>query len=495
MTTFLYNSIFLSFSLFSFPFFFFRLRQAADPGRLMTDRRGQLSSRWLAQLDGRDVIWVHAVSVGEVLGAGPFLEKAQSRFPQYQFVLSTTTPTGFAMAEGLGLPVFYAPFDLSWITDRVMETLNPKALLLMETELWPNLIRSAQSHGVCLGLINGRLSPRSFKRYIWVRQLVGPLLQYFSFIAVQTEGDRDRFKALGAREAQMHITGNMKFDRTTQENAEDPDILRAELGMKPTDLILLAGSTHSGEEALVLDVAGELRKKFPSLKVILAPRHVDRADRIFEMAKGRRFHVARYSEPTKKYSVMVLDVMGKLRGLYGLADVVFIGGSMIKHGGQNPIEAARCRRGVITGPFVFNFQAVFDLMVEEKAAFIVHSRAEFKDVCQDLLGDRLKRSEMGKRTSRKPARCHWAPFGFDGYVCGRFGYRGGSVLRRRNPACPCPSSGLYGPFAKGPYEVMVYRFNQRGRERPPRFIGNGRSPIRQFALRRGGRWFAESVYA
>jgi len=398
MICFLYDLIFFLFACAALPHFLFRLKQAKDPRLLLRERWGIFSEAWLAQLDGREIVWIHAVSVGEVLGVKRMIEKARERFSQFQFVLSVTTPTGYEVAkkELADFPVFYAPFDVSWVTKRVMRLLHPRALLLMETEIWPNLITAAKEKGVRIGILNGRLSPNSFKGYFLIRSFLKPLLSKFSFFAVQSETDRDRFVAVGAPAERVFITGSVKFDEVSETIHVDQGKLRTSLGISSDAPVFLAGSTHPGEEEFMLDVFKQLQSKHPKLFLILAPRHVNRAEQILEVVKKAGLEASRFSQPDAKKPILVVDVMGRLRELYAVADIVFMGGSLIKHGGQNPVEAIRFSRGVLSGPFVFNFQQIYDILKEAKAATIVHSREDLRIAADDLLSDSSKRETMGR---------------------------------------------------------------------------------------------------
>ena len=398
----LYDLIFFAVAAAASIAFTRRIRQASDPRRLFFDRLGFLPETFCTRLDGRPVVWVHAVSVGEVLGVSDFVQQAVRRFPDRQFVLSTTTPTGFEIARTLddaGVPVFYAPFDLSFITSRVVRALRPQALLIMETELWPNLIRSARRAGVRVGLVNGRLSPRSFRGYRWIRPLLKPLLASFEFLAVQTAPDRERFIALGAPAERVHVTGSMKFDRRPV-STEDPCALRGKLGIAKNALVWIAGSTHPGEEETVWDAYARLRIRFPTLVLVLAPRHVERTGELVSALAKRGLRVSRFSCPVPAAQVVVVDEIGHLRSLYGLADAVFVGGSLVRHGGQNPMEAAALKRSVVSGPHVFNFQSVYDELLNDRAAYRVENTAALASAVEELLTDRAKAEAMGLRAAR-----------------------------------------------------------------------------------------------
>lgn len=401
--TVLYNIFFIVFGILYLPFFLARLRQAESPRKLIGDRCGFLSPSLIQSLKGKKIIWVHAVSVGEVMAAGVFIKKLREHFPSHICLVSTVTPTGQKVASSLCGPdrVLYFPFDLSFIVKRFLTKLNPEIIILIETEIWPNFIHEASRRGIPIGIINGRLSPRSFRQYERFRFLFAPLLNKISFILAQTDEDRERYIRLGYDFGSIQVTGNMKFDASPAHNLPGaPDSLRKSLGFPETSPVFVAGSTHPGEEKIVLDVFGRLRLLFPNLKLVIAPRHVERSRQLKQMAEERSLKV-RLARPSGdgisdgEFDVFLLNTVGELGRLYSIADLVFMGGSLIRHGGQNPIEPASFKRPVIFGPHVFNFEAVYNRLAGANAAKKLFDSDSFYEIARQILSSPERAKIMG----------------------------------------------------------------------------------------------------
>ena len=402
----IYDFIFSVFALFSIPKFLIRLNQVEDGRKLICERFGSLSESLKRSCSGRNVVWLHAVSVGEVMAVRQWVKLFLERYPDWCLTLSTSTPTGQSIAKTLAserVSVFYAPFDLSGAVRKTIQAIRPKLIALVETEIWPNLISEAHSLGIPVGIINGRISPRSFKRYVWIRKWLASILGRLSFCLVQSERDRDFFVQLGMPEAKIVETGNMKFDqadangRLTGEESFKNKIVRG-------SLILMAGSTSWNEEEVLLSVFGRLKKDFPGLRLILAPRHPERLGQVVKAVEKSQLQYQLYSQinlqtvpGTSDSEVIIIDRMGVLASLYSFADVVFVGGSMVRRGGQNPIEAAASRKAIVHGPNVFNFQDIYQKLDENHAAFSVNSEAELFRCLASLLEQPQLRLEMGER--------------------------------------------------------------------------------------------------
>ncbi len=395
---------FIGFSIFYFPFFLLRLRQEKEKRRLIAERFGFFSKQFLNRIEGKKVLWVHAVSVGEVFAARPLVEKLKKELAGWEIAVSTVTPTGQAVARKLfsNQPVFYFPFDLSGVVKRTVASIRPSLILLMETELWPNLILAADDAGVPVGVANGRLSPASCRRYGWVRSLIKDILERISFFLVQFQWDSDRLQEIGVPASAIEITGNMKFDVGIDIREEEARALRHQFFPSAKAKILLGGSTHEGEEKILVNVFRKLRFEFPELKLVLAPRHVTRAGSISEMARENGFRCQRISVRPDKAAgpvedVLILDTMGELKKWYAIADLVFVGGSLIKHGGQNPIEAAIFKKPVLFGPHVFNFQMIYDRLKAERGGYEVLNETELYDFLRRMLLDTPLAKQTGLR--------------------------------------------------------------------------------------------------
>ncbi|MGQ9660728.1 MAG: 3-deoxy-D-manno-octulosonic acid transferase [Kiritimatiellia bacterium] len=354
-------------------------------------------------------IWIHAVSVGEVLVALRFLRELRRQRTEHRFVLSTTTSTGYALAKKhLGdddILVFF-PVDFPFVLRRVLRTLNPLALILTECELWPNLIRLLASRNVPVILINGRISDSSFRGYRKIRFFLAPVLARMELFLVQTATDRDRLIALGARPERVVISGSAKYD----EVEADPDAearvqkLLAVCGFGADDPILLGGSTWPGEESTLMDIFRELKPRMPSLRLILVPRHVERTESIERElhAKGltsvRRSDLGKNSGPARSPpDVLLVDTTGELKVLYTAGTVIFVGKSLTCHGGQNVIEAALAGKPILVGPYTENFEDVVRDFQEARAIIKVQGREELRAAIERLLADAREREAMGLR--------------------------------------------------------------------------------------------------
>lgn len=312
------------------------------------------------------VVWFHTVSAGETIAAAPLIADLQARHAQLPFLVTTMTPTGSAQVhQHLGDRVHhcYAPYDFSHAVNAFYERVQPRLLVLMETELWPNLIAAAHARGIPVLLVNGRLSEKSARGYARVRSLTAPMLQQLAAIGVQEPAHQERFVALGADAERVVVTGNLKFDHALAPGYESA--LTALYQQLPLTgrWVWIAASTHPGEDEIVLQAHLRLREQHPQALLILVPRHPVRADTVAELAAAAglsavcQTRLADCDEPDA-LDVLVADTMGQLGLLYGLAECALVGGSLIEHGGHNPIEPALCSCPILMGPSRHNFAAV-----------------------------------------------------------------------------------------------------------------------------------------
>ncbi len=408
--TLLYNLAFIVFAIGYFPIFLVKLRQAEDPDALWRERRGIFPKEWAGKFAGKRVIWLHAVSVGEVMAVEPFIREWLVSVPEYDLLLTTVTPTGQRIAKkiaGERIHVCYFPFDLTPVVKRFLDLFKPVCVLLVETEIWPNLLTEAKARNIPVGVINARLSERSFKRYRIFPWLFKPLWEKLDFVLAQSEGDAGRFKRLGIAEESVRDMGNMKFDQAewSQENAVEIAGLRQAWGYAAGDLVWIAGSTHPGEEEALMAIFKTLRERFPTLKMIFAPRHIERSKGLLRQLEKYGFSMA-LSVGRKEGSgsggqrsapqVQILDQLGVLKNLYGIADLVFMGGSLIPHGGQNPIEPARFSKAIIHGPHVFNFNQIYHQLDCDGGALRISAPDELSSAAAELLASEGRRHEMGQ---------------------------------------------------------------------------------------------------
>jgi 3-deoxy-D-manno-octulosonic-acid transferase len=400
------NIAFTLFSLSYLPVFLVKLKQAEDPKKLWRERWGNVV---LPQpKTKRERIWLHAVSVGEVKAVEPFVKLLEAR--GFQVVLSTVTPTGQREARKICNAVFYFPFDLSPVVRKSLQTIRPDLILLAETELWPNFIAEAARLSIPVGVINGRLSKRSLARYQWIEPLIAQVLQKISFFLVQTSRDAEHFRLLGANPKKIQVAGNMKFDTSKEEVPAAPTALKASFQIPQVPLnwqVWVAGSTHKGEEEKVLRVFTRLRSVFSRLVCVIAPRHIERAREVETLVRNFNFRPVRFTELRQvkwPYDVMILDAIGELKKVYSFADAVWMGGSFVEHGGQNPIEPALFARPVLSGPHVFNFEFVYEELEKNQAVVLVRSEDELYGRLKELLENPTRMKEWGSRAADTVAR-------------------------------------------------------------------------------------------
>ena len=378
------------------------------PYLLLADRRRGKRRPPLAQRLGWKLpaipvggVWVQGVSVGEVAVARSLLAELRRRHPGLPLVLSATTATGLAMASGVQLADVTRPFpvDLPGPVRRLMDAARPRRVVLVETELWPELLAACGSRGIPVAIVNARVSDKSFRGYQAVRALLRPLLAPVALALAQDEQSARRLAAMGVPEERIRATGNVKFDATSP--GAPPKVAEELRRVAGGRRVLVAGSTMPGEDEQVLDALLRLAaEERPFL--LLAPRHPERAPQVMQLAADRGFSVTRRTllPEAAGYDVVVLDTVGELAALYQLADVAFIGGSLVPTGGHNPIEPARFAVPVLTGPNVRNFAAVYRTFVEAGAARFVHSEAELTQALANWLADPAgarKAGEAGRR--------------------------------------------------------------------------------------------------
>lgn len=349
---------------------------------------------------GPGCIWVHALSVGETISVVPLVRELARRGAP--IVFSSATETGQAVArQRLGDTVrtfFFLPHDFLWSGQQLIERLRPRLFVLVETDLWPNLLFEMQRHRVPAVLVNGRLSPRSFQRLMAVRSVMAPVLERFDALFAQSEEDARRFEALGGERRRIHCVGNLKYDASgVPLTAEAIGRLRAELGIEGGRPVWIAGSTHPGEEEILLDVARALRARFPDLLLILAPRDTRRAP---ELAARFRIPLRSQGEPASGKAVYLLDTMGELANFYALADVAFVGGSLVPFGGHNPLEASVQGKPVLWGPHPFNFREIETDLVAAGCGRRVESGDELREVLAQWLADGQIRLRMQRDAQR-----------------------------------------------------------------------------------------------
>ncbi|MDB5392345.1 MAG: waaA [Planctomycetaceae bacterium] len=414
------------------------------------DWRQKLLGLLPARSSAQPVIWLHAVSVGEVIQLGPVLEQLEARLPEHDFYITTTTCTGYEVACKLypGHIVCYFPLDFSWSVNRALTRVSPAAIILVELEIWPNFISAAVRRQIPVILINGRVSERSFRSYRWIRPVLQTLLPRLTQIATQNQTYADRLISLGARRDRLEVTGSIKFDRieASRMNPKTAEIRRA-FGIGPDEAIFIAGSTQSPEEAYALDTYRVLRQQFPTLRLVLVPRHRERFDEVASLVVQSGLPLIRRSDVQahdpgaeitagQEPAVLLLDTLGELAACWGLADVAFVGGSLTRRGGQNMIEPAGYGAAVLFGPHTHNFKDVVAMLLDADAAQVVNNPAELTVTVRALLTDMQSAQEMGNRARQLVLNQHGATQRTVELIletmCNKVSPRTGDVANNRN---------------------------------------------------------------
>jgi 3-deoxy-D-manno-octulosonic-acid transferase len=353
-------------------------------------------------------IWVHAVSVGEVMAARYLIEDLRASYPDKRLVISTVTTTGNKIARGIareGDFVSYLPLDLSFIIRSVVDRIQPSAFVIVETEIWPNLISYLYTKNIPVLVVNGRISDASFRGYFSIKFLLKTVLNKINLFCVQTERDAKRLIRLGVVKDKIEMTGNMKFDITDYADfKKDYTDYKIKLGLESGGKLFVAGSTHPGEEEIILEVYKNLCNDYADLRLLIAPRHPERTPEITNLIKKFGFEAARISllnrrtgEPKNLRTVFVLDTVGQLVNYYCLADLVFVGGSLVRKGGHNILEPASEEKPIFFGPYMFNFRDIADLFLENNACILVHNPDELEQSIRDLLNNPAGMAILGKR--------------------------------------------------------------------------------------------------
>ncbi|MGP8252331.1 MAG: 3-deoxy-D-manno-octulosonic acid transferase [Terracidiphilus sp.] len=351
------------------------------------------------------VIWLHAVSVGEVLALSHLVSDFDWAFPGYRLLISTTTETGNALArERFGSDrVFYCPIDVPWATSAYLNALNPRLLALVETEFWPNLLAGCFERKIPVAVINARISDHSYPRYRLFRAIWEPILSQLSCLLAQSPEDAERLKNIGCNPEKILVTGNLKFDIRAASESNATALIKE---LAPKCRFLVAGSTLEGEEAMLLEAWPQLTAVNPDLVMVIAPRHPDRFHFVAERLDRSGFRWVRRSQwdieaevlrtPVRPGEIVLLDTIGELASMYSVASVAFVGGSLVPSGGHNPLEPAQFGVPIVMGPYYENFRTIVDDLIQHKAICIA-KRSEFASAIIGLFTDPADSAAMGKR--------------------------------------------------------------------------------------------------
>jgi 3-deoxy-D-manno-octulosonic-acid transferase len=404
----LYNILFLIGFVLASPYYFWRMRRRGNWRAGFVQRLGRYDTKLKQAITNRHVLWMHAVSVGEVNLCTQLIRALEPRLPNLKIVVSTTTTTGMAELNRR-LPShitrIYYPIDRKLYVARALGTIKPKAVVLVEAEIWPNFLWRARNQGVPVFLVNARLSARSYRRYKWFGFLFRPLFRSFAGVGAQNEADAARLRKLGCRPEVVHVVGSLKYDAARLEERRSLDVpaMLKQLGVTKDGPVLVAGSTHAGEEVLLAEQCRRLRQRFPNLFLILVPRHFERGREVGRQLAERGVRFVYRSEITGRtqYSPGEMDCLlvnstGELRYFYEHADVIFVGKSLTAEGGQNPIEPGALGKAMVFGPHMQNFAEIAQNLVARRGSLQVQNAAELEETLGRLLADPALREELGR---------------------------------------------------------------------------------------------------
>ena len=384
---------------------------AVRKGKYITGLSQRLGNIPRINSNNLPIIWLHCVSVGETAAARTLVDGVIARFPSHRLVISTTTITGQKVARQMfgnqAAAIFYFPIDWAWTVRRVLRIVQPAAVIITETELWPRLFYECRSRGIPVLLVNGRISTRSFRRYKLVRSFIRGVLSDLVLALMQSTQDAERLRELGMAEERIRMFGNLKFDSAgTIVDVHVSDLLRNRFGFDGSEPLIVAASTHDSEERVVIE-AFKLVRNQRQARLLIAPRHPERFAVVISLLRqsglswSQRSHESLPGDVNSE--VILLDSVGELRAVYALADVAFVGGSIAPHGGHNVLEPAALGICVITGPHMDNFEAVTSVLLDEDAIIQLpdiptsEAPATLASVLMELLSDNQKRRGIGQR--------------------------------------------------------------------------------------------------
>ncbi|NLC52562.1 MAG: 3-deoxy-D-manno-octulosonic acid transferase [Firmicutes bacterium] len=382
---FLYHLLLLLYFIAALPLLMFKV--LTGKAVQVKEQFGFLPHTLLNDLKNRTVIWIHGVSVGETVAASPICAEIRKQFPQVTIVFSTVTSTGRIMAEKL-IPAdafIYFPFDLPMVVKKVLAQIKPALVLIMETELWPNFIKTANQMGIKVILANGRISEKSFRRYLLLGPYFQEMLRKMDTLIMQSQKDVDYVLALGAEKKRVYNFGNTKYDVNIPSHGRGGDRTFVEtLQLGEASPILVVGSTHANEEELFIPVYQRLKAEFPDLVMVLAPRHPERVKEIESLYKKAGIPTIRRTElqnqnTQREAAVIFLDTIGELLSAYRLADLVFVGGSLVKFGGHNILEPAVYGRTIFVGPYMDDYKDILSLFLNNDACIQVKDLNELEE--------------------------------------------------------------------------------------------------------------------
>ncbi len=403
----LYRILFWVLFWLSAPYYFWKMWRRGNWRANFRQRFGRYDGKLKQALTNCHVVWLHAVSVGEVRMLVPLIRAMELKAPNLKLVLSTTTVTGMSELQRKfpsHIQKIYYPLDFSGVVRRALSTLNPEVVVLAEAEIWPNFLWSARHRRIPVVLVNARLSARSFRGYRLFGWIFRPLFHSLAAVGAQDENDAEKLRQLGCRPERIHLMGSMKFDaaRVDERRLLDVAALLKQLGMPENAQLLVGGSTHKGEESLLAAAYKNLKARFPDLFLVVVPRHFERGKEVGRALKEQKIRYVYRSQVTAgrvfepgSVECLLVNTTGELKFFYEAATVIFVGKSLTAKGGQNPIEPGALGKAMVFGPNMQNFESIAAAFVSGNGAVQVQNPAELEKTLGDLLADESRRQRLG----------------------------------------------------------------------------------------------------
>ncbi|MBP2654203.1 MAG: Three-deoxy-D-manno-octulosonic-acid transferase protein [Firmicutes bacterium] len=399
---FLYNILTVIIVLMAVPVFVFRFIREDGFGERLKQSFGFLPADTVRAVANKECIWLHAASVGEIVATSPIVKEIRLAMPGVPILISVVTTSGYAMAKRIiseADGVIYFPLDLPWLGKSVVGQIRPKIFLLVETELWPNFLYAARAFDIPVLMVNGRISDKNVHRYRYLRGLLRDMLSTVKRFCMQSEIDAEYIVSMGADPKQVFVTGNTKFDQTyTSVTIDEKTALVNSLGFAGAGPVVVAGSTHKGEETLLFSAFNRVKQKYPQAALLIAPRDIMRAEELITLAAKYNLRARRRTATEVEddgHDVVILDTIGELGKIYSVGDIIYVGGSLVPHGGHNILEPAAHGKPIIVGPHMYNFKDSYSLLKGRGACDTVTSSEALGDKLLWILDNADIRKKMG----------------------------------------------------------------------------------------------------
>lgn len=418
---FLYNILITILVFLAVPVFMIRLIREEGFGERLRQSFGFIPEEALQPVRNRGCVWLHAASVGEIVATSPIVREIRKELPDTPILISVVTASGYSMAKRIihdADSIIFFPIDVPYLAQRLVDRIRPKVFMPVETELWPNFLKAARQYHIPVMMVNGRISDKSVVRYRHLGSVLQDMMNTVVQFCMQSGIDAEHIIRLGADPDKVLVTGNTKFDQTyTDVTVREKEQLRLEMGLGDCHPVIIAGSTHKGEEESIFRAFREVRSRYPAAKAVIAPREIMRADEVMRIASSYDLQAAKRTvllkNPSLGHDVVILDTIGELGKVYSTGDIIFVGGSLVPQGGHNILEPAAHGKPILTGPHMFNFKDTYALFSGRAACATVHDAVELAErilyilendhVCQEMSRETLAIIEENRGAARKSA--------------------------------------------------------------------------------------------